>query len=55
MEKEMDLSIALFIREQRKRDQEAQRESQENSYDLKAHITYTLEDLIEGVRRYPKS
>ena len=51
MEKEMDLSIALFIREQRKRDQEAQRESQESSYDLKAHITYTLEDLIEGVRR----
>ena len=44
MENEMDLSIARFIREQR------ERERLRKQYDPRERITYTLEEMIEGIR-----
>lgn len=51
MEKEIDLSIARLIREQWEIEEEEERERQRKQYDPKAHITYTLEELIEGIRK----
>lgn len=50
MEQEMDLSIARFIREQWERKEEEERERLRKQYDPKERITYTLEQLIEGIR-----
>lgn len=50
MEKEMDLSIARFITEYWERQEEEERERLRKQYDPKERITYTLEELIEGVR-----
>lgn len=47
---EMDLSIARFIKEQREREEEEKREQLRKQYDPKERITYTLEELIEGIR-----
>ncbi len=47
---ELDLSIARFIREQWEREEEEERERLRKQYDPKERITYTLEQLIEGVR-----
>lgn len=50
MEQEMDLSIARFIKEYREREEAEERERLRKQYDPKERITYTLEELIEGVR-----
>lgn len=50
MEKEMDLAIARFIREQWEREEEEERERLRKQYDPKERISYTLEELIEGIR-----
>lgn len=50
MEKEMDLSIARFIKGQWEREEEEKREQLRRKYDPKERITYTLEELIEGIR-----
>lgn len=49
MEKETDLSIARFIREQWEREAAAEKEHLRKQYDPKERITYTLEELIEGI------
>lgn len=50
MEKEMDLAIARFIREYREQQEQEEREHLRKQYDPKERITYTLEELIEGIR-----
>lgn len=50
MKQEMDLSIARFIKEQYERQEEEERERLRKQYDPKERITYTLEELIEGIR-----
>ncbi len=50
MEKEIDLSIARFIKEQYELEEEKEREMLRKQYDPKERITYTLEELIEGIR-----
>ena len=50
MENEMDLSIARFIREQREREEQEERERLRKQYDPRERITYTLEEMIEGIR-----
>ena len=50
MEKEMDLSIAQFIKEYWEREEAEERERLRKQYDPKERITYTLEELIEGVK-----
>lgn len=50
MEHEIDISIARFIREQWEREEEEERERLRKQYDPKERITYTLEELIEGIR-----
>ena len=50
MEREMDLSIARFIKEQWELKEQEERERLRKQYDPKELITYTLEELIEGVR-----
>lgn len=47
---EMDLSIARYIKEYWEREEEEKREALRKQYDPKERITYTLEELIEGVR-----
>ena len=49
MENEMDLSIARFIREQREREEQEERERLRKQYDPRERITYTLEEMIEGI------
>ena len=51
MEKEIDLSIARFIKEQLEREEEEKRERLRKQYDPRERITYTLEELIEGIRK----
>ncbi len=51
MKQEMDLSIARFIKEYWERQEEEERERLRKQYDPKERITYTLEELIEGVRK----
>ncbi len=48
---ELDLSIARFIREQWELEEDAERERLRKQYDPRERITYTLEELIEGVRK----
>ena len=50
MENEMDLSIARFIREQREREEQEERERLRKQYDPRERITYTLEEMMEGIR-----
>lgn len=50
MENEMDLAIARFIRDQWERQEEEERERLRKQYDPRERITYTLEEMIEGVR-----
>lgn len=50
MEKEMDLSIARFIKEYREQEEAEERERLRKQYDPKERITYTLEELIKGIR-----
>ena len=50
MKQEMDLSIARFIKEQWEREEEEKREELRRKYDPKERITYTLEELIEGIQ-----
>lgn len=50
MEQEIDLSIARFIKEYREREEAEERERLRKQYDPKERITYTLEELIEGIR-----
>ncbi|MDE6517843.1 MAG: hypothetical protein K2L18_08365, partial [Acetatifactor sp.] len=47
---EMDLSIARFIKEQWEREEEEKREQLRRKYDPRERITYTLEELMEGVK-----
>lgn len=42
---EIDRGIALFVREQRKQEEEEQLRSEREKYDPKKQITYTLEEL----------
>lgn len=51
MENEMDLSIARFIREQREREEQEERERLRKQYDPRERITYTLEEMMEGIRK----
>lgn len=51
MEKEMDLSIARFIKEYWEKQEEEERERLRKQYDPKEQITYTLEELIEGIKK----
>lgn len=51
MEHEIDISIARFIREQWEREEEEERERLRKQYDPKERITYTLEELIDGIRK----
>lgn len=48
---EMDLSIALFVREQRERAEEEKRARAWEEIDPKARIKYTVEELAEGIRK----
>lgn len=50
MEKELDLSIARFIKEYWEQEEAEERERVRKQYDPKERITYTLEELIEGIR-----
>ncbi len=50
MEKEMDLSIARFVKDYWEREKEQERERLRKQYDPKEKITYTLEELIEGIK-----
>ena len=51
MENEMDLAIARFIRDQWERQEEEEKERLRKQYEPKERITYTLEELIEGIRK----
>ena len=51
MVQEMDLSIARFIKEYWEREEAEERERLRKQYDPKERITYTLEELIEGIRK----
>ncbi len=51
MEKEMDLSIARFIKEYWERQEEEEQERLRKQYDPRERVTYTLEELIEGIRK----
>ncbi|MGN0403372.1 MAG: hypothetical protein ACI4HQ_14105 [Acetatifactor sp.] len=51
MENEMDLAIARFIRDQWERQEEEEMERLRKQYEPKERITYTLEELIEGIRK----
>lgn len=47
---EIDLSIALLIKENWQREQEELKEQEKASYDFKKKISYTVEELIEGIK-----
>lgn len=51
MDMEIDRSIALYLREQWEREEEEKRKSFKEQYDPKSYIKYTLEELIEGIRK----
>ncbi|MCM1259099.1 MAG: hypothetical protein NC307_14785 [Roseburia sp.] len=48
---EMDCSIALFIREQREREEEEKRRELREKHDPRKWISYTLEELTEGIKK----
>lgn len=48
---EMDQSIALFVRECREKEAEEEKERIREQYDPKQRITYTLEEMVDGIRR----
>lgn len=49
MEKELDLSIAQFLKEQWEKEEQEKREKVRRQFDPKEQITYTLEQLKEGI------
>ena len=51
MDMEIDRSIALYLREQWEKEEEEKRKSFMEQYDPKNFIKYTLEELIEGIRK----
>lgn len=51
MDMEIDRSIALYLREQWEKEEEEKRKSFMEQYDPKNYIRYTLEELIEGIRK----
>lgn len=51
MRQEVDLSIARLIKEYREKQEEDERERVRKQYDPKERITYTLEELIEGIKK----
>lgn len=51
MEKELDLATARFIKEQQIRETEEELERLLKQYDPKENISYTLEELAEGIRK----
>lgn len=48
---EMDCSVALFIREQWEREEEEKRRDLQEKYDPRKWISYTLEELVDGIKR----
>lgn len=48
---EIDQSIAVFVKENWERELDEIRQQENAGYDLKTKVTYTLEELIDGVRR----
>ena len=48
---EMDLAIALFVKEQQERAEEEKRARIWEKIDPKARIKYTVEELAEGIRQ----
>ena len=48
---EMDLAIALFVKEQQERAEEEKRARIWEKIDPKARIKYTVEELAEGIRK----
>lgn len=48
---EIDRSIALYVRQQREREEEEKNRSFLEQYDPKNHIKYTLEELIDGIHK----
>lgn len=51
MEKELDLATARFIKEQQDWERQEEVERLMKKFDPKENITYTLEELIEGIRK----
>lgn len=51
IEQEVDLSIARIIKEYYERQEEEERERLRKLYDPKERITYTLEELIAGIKK----
>lgn len=51
MDMEIDRSIALYLREQWEKEEEEKRKSFMEQYNPKNYIKYTLEELIEGIRK----
>ncbi len=48
---ELDRAIALFERENREMEQKEQKNLEREKYDPKKRITYTLEQLITGIKQ----
>lgn len=51
MDKEIDRSIALLLREQWEKEKEEKNQELLKQYDPKTYIHYTLEELIEGIKK----
>ena len=51
MEKEIDRSIALYLREQWEKEEEEKKRQFMEKYDPRTYIKYTLDELIEGIRK----
>lgn len=51
MEKELDLATARFIKEQQDRERQEEVERLLKQFDPKENISYTLEELAEGIRK----
>lgn len=51
MDMEIDRSIALLLREQWEKEKEEKNQELLKQYDPKTYIHYTLEELIEGIKK----
>ena len=51
MDMEIDRSIALYLREQWEKEEEERKKSFMEQYDPKNYMKYTLEELMEGIRK----
>ncbi len=51
MEQEIDLAIARFVREDREQKEEEERQRAMDMYDPRKNTTYTLEELMGGIRK----